>query len=344
MTSNDHIKELIIRYFEKEISEDGLKELEQWIHGKGENKNLFFELKKLYDSQNLPTYLKGRSYDAQWDSLYEKIHAGSTVSRKAGVNRFPVICLRYTAIAVIAVCTGFGINELSRKVILEPPVTFNEITVKKGGKANLIILSDGSEVMLNSATHFKYPTEFGKDKREVYLDGEAYFKVVKNDEKPFIIKLNRQEITVLGTLFNVLAYKEDPYSITSLIEGKILLESFDEKGKKMSRMYLNAGEQTYADNTTGSVFINKVNTTTIANSWIDGKYRFKDEKLSTIVRRLENLYGITIRIESETLKNIRYTGTFSLDQKINDVLKVINSEKQFNYQIINDEIILSAMK
>jgi ferric-dicitrate binding protein FerR (iron transport regulator) len=342
MTSNDHIEELIIRYFEKETDEDSLKELDQWIHEKEENKNLFFELKKLYDSQKLSTYLKGRSYDKQWESLYEKINTGSTVREKK-TNRFRIIGLRYAAVAVMAVCLGFGMHELIRQFTPDPPVTFNEITVEKGGKANLIILSDGSEVILNSATHFKYPTEFGKDKREVYLDGEAYFKVVKNDKKPFIVKLNRQEITVLGTWFNVLAYKEDPYSAITLIEGKILLESYDENGKKMSQMFMTSEEQAYVDNTTGSVSLSKVDAT-IANSWIDGKYRFKDEKLSTIVRRLENLYGVTLRIESETLKDIRYTGTFSLGQKIEDVLKVITSEKQFNYQITSDEIILSVKK
>ena len=130
---------------------------------------------------------------------------------------------------------------------------YNEIHVRKGGRANTVFLSDGSKVILNAATTFRYPTSFNGKNRQVYLDGEAYFEVSKDVEKPFVVKLKKQEITVLGTTFNVQAYAHEPYSEVTLLTGQILLEAFNERGESMSRMYLKPDQKALSDNSTGSV-------------------------------------------------------------------------------------------
>ena len=71
---------------------------------------------------------------------------------------------------------------------------YNEIHVQKGGRANTLVLSDGTKVILNAATTFRYPTSFGEKNRMVYLEGEAYFEVAKDEEKPFVVKLNKQDM------------------------------------------------------------------------------------------------------------------------------------------------------
>lgn len=108
--------------------------------------------------------------------------------------------------------------------LTEKDVVYNEIHVRKGGRANTVFLSDGSKVILNAATTFRYPTSFNGKNRQVYLDGEAYFEVSKDVEKPFVVKLKKQEITVLGTTFNVQAYAHEPYSEVTLLTGQILLK------------------------------------------------------------------------------------------------------------------------
>ena len=182
------------------------------------------------------------------------------------------------------------------------------------GGEYFVVLSDGTRVWVNSTSEFVYPVQFIGDRRVVQLKGEAYFEVAKNHSKPFIVKLKNQQITVLGTSFNIQAFNDDRFSVTTLLSGSILLESFDAQGRKMSSMKLKPNQQA----------------------------RFKDETLVSIVKRLENYYGVNIRLAHDSLRNIRYTGTFSLDQGIQEVLDIINSEKQFTFTKDGKDILISA--
>ena len=108
------------------------------------------------------------------------------------------------------------------------------------------------------------------------------------------------------------------------------MESFDAQGRKMSSMKLKPNQQARSDNRTGSIFLSETDAS-ISNAWVGGKYRFK-----------ENYYGVNIRLAHDSLRNIRYTGTFSLDQGIQEVLDIINSEKQFTFMKDGKDILISA--
>lgn len=218
-------------------------------------------------------------------------------------------------------------------------ILYNEIHVRKGGRANTVILSDGTKVVLNAATTFKYPTSFNGKNRQVYLDGEAYFEVTKNEEKPFVVKLNKQDITVLGTTFNVQAYENESYSVVTLLSGRIMLEAFNEFSESTGRMFMKPNQCALADNESGSISLSEVNAS-LTNAWINGEYKFKDEPLSSIVKRLENYYDVRIHLDDPRLEQIRYTGTFSLDQDILDVFRIIDYEKQFVFKRIKKDIFI----
>ena len=324
MESNNSIEELIIRYLQNEIQEDELRVLDAWIHESDANKAHFFELKGLFDTRKEVAFLNHYSVERSWERMAGKLDAISGVSVKSKVlgKQFWLSFLRYAAIIVIA-------------------MGYNEIVVEKGGRANTLLLSDGSKIILNASTRFKYPTSFNGDERVVHLEGEAYFEVAKNHSKPFIVKLKNQQITVLGTSFNIQAFNDDRFSVTTLLSGSILLESFDAQGRKMSSMKLKPNQQARSDNRTGSIFLSETDAS-ISNAWVGGKYRFKDETLVSIVKRLENYYGVNIRLAHDSLRNIRYTGTFSLDQGIQEVLDIINSEKQFTFMKDGKDILISA--
>ena len=232
---------------------------------------------------------------------------------------------------------GIVYEEHGKGVVTEE---YNKLTTPIGGEYSLV-LSDGTKVFLNADSELKYPVEFSDGKRIVDLKGEAYFEVAKNHSKPFIVKLKNQQITVLGTSFNIQAFNDDRFSVTTLLSGSILLESFDAQGRKMSSMKLKPNQQARSDNRTGSIFLSETDAS-ISNAWVGGKYRFKDETLVSIVKRLENYYGVNIRLAHDSLRNIRYTGTFSLDQGIQEVLDIINSEKQFTFTKDGKDILISA--
>ena len=232
---------------------------------------------------------------------------------------------------------GIVYEEHGKGVVTEE---YNKLTTPIGGEYSLV-LSDGTKVFLNADSELKYPVEFSDGKRIVDLKGEAYFEVAKNHSKPFIVKLKNQQITVLGTSFNIQAFNDDRFSVTTLLSGSILLESFDAQGRKMSSMKLKPNQQARSDNRTGSIFLSETDAS-ISNAWVGGKYRFKDETLVSIVKSLENYYGVNIRLAHDSLRNIRYTGTFSLDQGIQEVLDIINSEKQFTFTKDGKDILISA--
>ena len=326
MESNNSIEELIIRYLQNEIQEDELRVLDAWIHESDANKAHFFELKGLFDTRKEVAFLNHYSVERSWERMAGKLDAISGVSVKSKVlgKQFWLSFLRYAAIIVIAMGVGVGMNQWISNRLYAGDTEYNEIVVEKGGRANTLLLSS-----------------FNVDERVVHLEGEAYFEVAKNHSKPFIVKLKNQQITVLGTSFNIQAFNDDRFSVTTLLSGSILLESFDAQGRKMSSMKLKPNQQARSDNRTGSIFLLETDAS-ISNAWVGGKYRFKDETLVSIVKRLENYYGVNIRLAHDSLRNIRYTGTFSLDQGIQEVLDIINSEKQFTFMKDGKDILISA--
>lgn len=343
MESNNSIEELIIRYLQEEIQEDELRVLDAWIHASDANKSHFFELKSLFDSRKEAAFLNRYSVERSWERLSGKLDAISGVSAKSKAvgKSFWLAFLRYAAIIVIAMGVGVGMSQWISNRLRAGDTEYNEITVDKGGRANTLLLSDGSKIILNASTRFKYPTSFNGDERVVHLEGEAYFEVAKDHSKPFVVRLKNQQITVLGTSFNIQAFNDDRFSVTTLLSGSILLESFDAQGRKMSSMKMKPNQQARSDNRTGSIFLSETDAS-ISNAWVGGKYRFKDETLVSIVKRLENYYGVNIRLAHDSLRNIRYTGTFSLDQGIQEVLDIINSEEQFTFMKDGKDILISA--
>lgn len=343
MESNNPIEELIIRYLQDEIQEDELRVLDTWIHESDANKAHFFELKGIFDSRREVAFLNRYSVERSWERMAGKLDVISGVSVKPkGLGKpFWFSFLRYAAIIVISMGVGVGMNQWISNRLHAGDMEYNEIVVEKGGRANTLLLSDGSKIILNASTRFKYPTSFNGNERVVHLEGEAYFEVAKNQSKPFVVKLKNQQITVLGTSFNIQAFNDDRFSVTTLLSGSILLESFDAQGRKMSSMKLKPNQQARSDNRTGSIFLSETDAS-ISNAWVGGKYRFKDETLVSIVKRLENYYGVNIRLAHDSLWNIRYTGTFSLDQGIQEVLDIINLEKQFTFTKDGKDILISA--
>jgi ferric-dicitrate binding protein FerR (iron transport regulator) len=161
--------------------------------------------------------------------------------------------------------------------------------------------------------------------------------VAKDAEKPFVVKLKQQNVTVHGTSFNIEAYQEEAYNIVTLLSGSVSLESMSRNGEKISDLVLKPGQKAYFDNSAEKVSVEEVDAS-LSNTWIKGEYKFKDEPLALIVKRLENYYDVQIYLDDKRLENIKYTGTFSLNQSIREVLCIINHENRFLYQQTGNEI------
>lgn len=341
MLEHNHIETLIIRYLEQNISEEDVRELDRWIGESDEHKSYFFQLKGIYDRICRSKHFSDEELEKSWIRMSDKLESKpSTITSEMGKKKNIFLnSLKYVAITAGAILLGWGIGEITGNLHYHSEkklVAWNEIKVQKGGKPSTIILSDGSKVSLNTATTFRYPTDFSDTEREVFLDGEAYFEIQENADKPFTVKIKDQQITVLGTSFNIESFSEEDYSIVTLLSGSISLETFNDKQESIDNHVMQPNQRAYYDRQKGLVSLENVDAS-LSNVWMNGEYKFRDEPLFLILKRLENYYGITIYLEDDSLKYIKYTGTFNINQSIQEVLKIINHEKQFTFSELNKE-------
>lgn len=345
MERNSHIEELIIKYLSQNIEEDELLTLKEWIDESQENKTLFFQLKEVSDISSNANLSK-QELDLSWQRMLNRIknEEGASQTPTPLTKRITIwkSILRYSAVLALFII-GWGVLRYvenywdSLQDISE--IQYNEIVVKKGGRGSSITLSDGTKVRLNTFTTFKYPSSFDKAERSVYLDGEAMFEVFKNEDKPFVINLKNKKVKVLGTTFNIESYSDDEQSFITLASGSILLETSKQEYDKTSidSTYLKPQQQAIINNRTGEVTLRNIDTS-FSESWIHEEYKFKDENLLTIVNRLEKYYNIQIHLENKAMEEMQFTGTFSLNQGIQEIIQLIDYKNNFRIKWIDGEV------
>lgn len=237
--------------------------------------------------------------------------------------RYVKITLRYAAIIVIAFILGKIIEIRPTEKVL----SYNEIVVPKG-QMTMLTLNDGTVLYLNSYTRLRYPIEFAKTERKIYLlEGEAYLKVVRNEHKPFIVSVKEHEVRVLGTTFNVSAY--DSSLQVTLVEGKVAL--YDTNGIVLAN--LTPGLQ-FNRRGMANFYVSKVDTTEYI-SWRDGMYRFHKDTLSQMVSKLERIYDVKIELD-EQIKNYRFSGTILKSMSVEQFLRILKLTANIDYTISVD--------
>jgi len=191
------------------------------------------------------------------------------------------------------------------------------------GETYKIILPDHSEVWLNAGSSLKYPARFeikNEAPRVVELSGEAYFQITKDRLHPFIVKTAAQEVRVLGTHFNISAYREDKRTVTTLAEGSISVKNLKERNQKDPGILLKPDEQSILSD--DRILIKKVDAGD-ALAWKEGYFMFNSEALGSIMNRIGRWYNINIVFEDESLKSRTFFGSISRYEKISTVLNVL---------------------
>jgi len=206
------------------------------------------------------------------------------------------------------------------------------IVVPKHGEYK-VELSDGTKVWLNSDTKLKYLSKFSSNKRIVELRGEAYFEVVKNPNKPFIVRTDKMDITVLGTHFDINAYPENKNTIATLNEGKIKITS-----NNISDI-LTPNQQFIINNETGEYHKRNVNPS-IYSSWVNGCFVFKDERLEDILNAVSRWYDIAVFYTNPEYKDIRYSMNINRYKDIKDLLKYLEYTNSVHFKVSKHTLIV----
>ncbi|QDO95520.1 DUF4974 domain-containing protein [Formosa sediminum] len=214
---------------------------------------------------------------------------------------------------------------------------YNILTIPRGGQFK-IKLSDNTEVWLNSESQLKYPVNFIKGQpREVELIyGEAYFEVSKStmhNGDAFTLKTSEQSLTVLGTSFNVKAYKDETEILTTLIEGSIAVTN------NINQNILQPGEQSRLSQVKHDFEISTVDVFDVI-SWRNGAFSFTNKPLKDIMKVLSRWYDIDVLFVNQDMENVAFTGVLNKKQSIDYILEIIKNTNNMNYRIEDNKIII----
>lgn len=205
-----------------------------------------------------------------------------------------------------------------------PQPKYNTLEIMRGGEYR-IVLADGTTVFLNSQTVLKFPDDFTTaTARRVYLSGEALFKVAKDENKPFIVECGDYEVKVLGTVFNVSNYPDDPFSHTTLKEGKVEVSRKDEK------VILQPGFQARVQE--GVLSVQKVDIENYV-TWMDENFRFKSENIDRILKRLARWYDFEVFYLNPEVKEYHFTGYLPRYGKVSNVLELLANTTDIHFEV-----------
>lgn len=208
--------------------------------------------------------------------------------------------------------------------------TFNTLVVPYG-KRSQITLSDSSVVWINSGSKLVYPARFAKGKREVYLEGEALFSVRHDENHPFYVMTPHLDVKVLGTVFNVSAYSDDPTVQTVLERGSVELRYNNRLIFVPSVEKMVPGRLAVYDPAKNTLQQSSVNTRNYT-SWKDGYFIFESCTFGDIVKKISRYYNVPIELGDPTLAGGTFSGRLNLRNSLAQVLEVIS-------EITNTDII-----
>lgn len=215
-------------------------------------------------------------------------------------------------------------------------VIFNEIDVPLG-KTFKLVLSDGTLVHLNAGTHLRFPVGFRPEgNREVFLSGEAYFEVAKNESSPFIVQANDMEVTVLGTHFNVSSYKDETQH-TVLVEGSVSVNNRNMASAAQGSHVIRPGQK--AIMVPDGLKVNEVDVEDYIG-WTQNILVFKDELFPEIIQKIERKYNVEIENNYVALDTARFNGKFG-DESIISLMNTFKESANFDYKIQDGKILIN---
>ncbi len=324
MKNNNIIKKQIQQFLLGNLSITEEKQLLNWVEESSENMKFFLE-----EQQKLEIPTIQATYNSSIDNKWEKIKESLLADKYTPKTRAIYSRTKFIAIAASLVI-GLVSYILINNRFAADEQKFVMVETRVGEKMNLT-LPDGTEVNLNSKSKLTYPERFSKNERSLQLDGEAFFKVTHNAQKPFIVKTNVVNVKVLGTEFDLKAFPEEKVVNATLVKGKIRLEK-EKDGKIFSLVEINPSERAtyYADQ--DKIEVNKEDNLEKYIAWKDGKLVFMNAPIEEVVKKLELWYNVSVIVNSESLKQAHFTMTFTTES-IEQVLNLLQISYPIKYTI-----------
>lgn len=218
-------------------------------------------------------------------------------------------------------------------------LVYNTLTVPYGKRFDLL-LSDGTQVTLNSGTSLKYPVQFlNTENRQVFLDGEAFFNVAKDSLNPFIVNTDQLNVRVLGTKFNMSSYPEDQFVNTTLLEGSVSVYNKQDTFDSSKASLLEPGFKAEWNKYNKQILIEEADIA-MHTDWLNGKIILRHVPFKNIVKKLERHYNVEIINNNSKLDEELFTASFDIET-IDQVFQTFNLTYEMDYKINDRQIIIN---
>lgn len=300
-------RDILYKFFEGKASPKEQRLIGQWLDESEKHKEVLVRERIVFDAM----IVSGGITDRQ-----------SVQSRKKRTRVVFMELLRVAAVILVMFLVG---GYIYVRKMEEIRLANNIVTVPVGQRVNLQ-LPDGTSVWLNASSEIIYPAYFSGSTREIHLNGEAYFEVEHNASKPFIVHTETFDIKVLGTKFNVEAYKGMEGFTTALMEGSV--EVTDRKNKDKSVRLYPAQKVAFRN---GELCKSPIDNYDVYR-WREGLICFKETRFADLMRQLEKNYGVRILINNEAVKEKVFSGKFRTTDGIDNALRLLQKEGHYTFE------------
>ncbi|EAY26437.1 FecR family protein [Microscilla marina] len=314
--------ELLARYFSGETTANEQEKAEAWLKKHPQEGQI---LKKAWEVNTVPTFAP--DVNLAWSQVQSKI---TPVHHKE--NKLRNFNLRWAVAAVLVLAVGLAWWMLTDKD------TDSWLTKEVQSKQTTpLLLSDGTKVWLNQQTKLRYPSSFDAAQREVFLEGEAFFEVKPNTQKPFVVHAAKTTTQVLGTSFNVKSPANEANIAVTVTSGKV---AFFANAYPDKRLVLNKNQQGVFTNATQALTKNPRYDANLL-AWKTGILRFERASLAEVAAVLSKYYNKTIKIENKTLRNCVLTTTLE-KLSLKEAIEVIALTLNIEYTIATQQVVLKG--
>lgn len=327
----DQLEEIyLLKYLQGECTAEELGIINKWLNESADNKKILFNMEMAWMLQQETRYSKSEVLDKA-----EKRFLSSVAAYKQRISevkrsqmRFVRVVRYATVAAVLAVAVVFAVTFKGN--IIDDDII---VSVFDGDSVQKVVLPDGSQVWINESSTLKYPKEFSTKNRNVYLDGEAYFEVVKNPAAPFVVNSKSVCVTVLGTTFNLKSSASELFAEATLIEGEIKIKGNNDEGQ----IVLLPNQTAEVDLVSKRMTVKSVNAKLHA-VWHNNLIPFSEASLREIMDTLEQLYNVRIRLAVNVDTTTRYSGVITKKDSIDNVLDLLNNSIPITYKVKNRSV------
>ncbi|MEN8119302.1 MAG: FecR family protein [Bacteroidota bacterium] len=368
---------IIVKFLQNQSNVSEIESLTKWINEKPENKAYFEQLETVWNSVDIKSNIDQVSPEQSWNKLSSLINKEGNKLEIDTLQKNGSFSLGLILQVAAVVLISFGLSWFAFYAYYQNELRVSEgmleVSVEKGSKS-VVKLTDGTTIWLNSETTIRYPDKFANNQRDVFIEGEAFFEVAKDKNRPFKVHTSDMDIVVLGTSFNVKSYPDEGTIETTLIEGSLRIEKEKKSGTKQC-ISLEPNQRVTLIKKKGRILLNEINESgdlitgkrnekliseqnkselpeikrkeqiyfdesidpDIYISWKNNKLVFKDECFESVAVKLERWYNVKIIIKNEKLKEYKFTGTFE-NETVEQAITALQLTTRFEYKFDKNKI------